>query len=240
MTQKPNYGIDAPAIIKKYTIFGLMNILAGILISIYTPQHWWWIVLTIGFYISSLFCFFPVLTILWGSLFFKFRERDWLFQNLPLSGDEKVLDLGCGHGLLSIAAAKKLTTGKVYSLDLWIQADQAFNSSEATQKNIDLENVSHKIEIHNGDMRQIPFANESFDVIVSSWAIHNLRKKEDRDSVLMEIKRVLKPGGRVAILDIEFAPTYANFFFTHGFSEVQRLGPRRTFGNKTYLVISTK
>jgi ubiquinone/menaquinone biosynthesis C-methylase UbiE len=182
----------------------------------------------------------PVITIPLGSLFFKFNDRDWLFDHLQLSGSENVLDVGCGHGLLLIGAAKRLTSGKAHGLDLWAQADQANNSKEATLRNARIEKVENKIEIHNGDMTMMPFADSTFDGVVSSWAIHNIYDRVEREKALAEINRVLKPGGKIAILDIDHAPSYRDYFQSRGLQNMKLLGPRFTFGNRTYLVLGQK
>jgi ubiquinone/menaquinone biosynthesis C-methylase UbiE len=187
--------------------------------------------------VTTISFFLPAITILLGSMFFKFRERDWLFDQLALKGNETVLDVGCGHGLLLIAAAKRIKSGKAIGIDLWVQADQADNSQEATLMNAKVEGVQDKVEIHSGDMRKLPLADKSIDVVVSSWAIHNIYDEQGREAALSEIKRVLKPEGRFAILDIDHAPSYREYFIKQGMQDVKLLGPRYTFGNKTYLVL---
>ena len=76
---------------------------------------------------------------LWGSRVGKLRLRDKLIGSIPWRGDELVLDVGCGHGLLLIAAAKRLRGGKAISVDLWKNQDQADNSREATWRNVEIE-----------------------------------------------------------------------------------------------------
>jgi cyclopropane fatty-acyl-phospholipid synthase-like methyltransferase len=56
---------------------------------------------------------------LWGSKFVKFRLRDKWLNSISWCGDEKVLDIGCGHGLMLIGAAKRLRDGKAIGIDLW-------------------------------------------------------------------------------------------------------------------------
>ena len=240
MREKPNYGLDAPATIKKWGAIGIVSLTIALALSIYSPSNWWGYIVTTIIYCVAFFFLMPTVTITMGSLWFKFRDRDWLFEQLALTGNEVVLDVGCGHGLLLIGAAKRLTSGKAHGIDLWVQEDQASNSRDATLENAVIEGVEGKIEIHSGDMRKMPFASGSFDTITSSWAIHNIHDKAEREKALQEIIRVLKSGGRLAILDIDHAPGYAEFFKNNGITDVQLLGPHYTFGNKTYLVLGKK
>src|SRR5712671_4004586 len=110
-----------------------------------------------------------------SSRFGKLHARDRLLAGLKLRGDEAVLDVGCGHGLLLIAAAKLLPRGHAVGIDLWSQWQQSDNSREATLRNAALEGVEDRVSVHDGDMRKIPFADRSFDVTVAHFAIHNAR-----------------------------------------------------------------
>ncbi len=145
----------------------------------------------------------------WGSKFGKLRLRDKIISSIPWRGDERVLDVGCGHGLMLIGAAKRLTSGKAVGIDLWQKEDQSDNSREATLQNVHLENVTDRIELLDGDARKLPFADKSFDVILSSWAIHNIYDRAGRETAIHEIVRVLKPGGRLLIADIRHTAQYA-------------------------------
>ena len=69
----------------------------------------------------------------WSSKVGKLSARDRLIEALSLRGDESVLDVGCGRGLLLIAAAKLLTTGKAVGVDLWSAKDQSDNLPESTR-----------------------------------------------------------------------------------------------------------
>jgi cyclopropane fatty-acyl-phospholipid synthase-like methyltransferase len=71
---------------------------------------------------------FGALLLLWSSLVGKFRARDALLNAVPWRGDEQVLDVGCGHGLMLIGAAKRLSTGRATGIDIWQDVDQANNS----------------------------------------------------------------------------------------------------------------
>ena len=154
----------------------------------------------------------------------KFIVWDELLSALKLTGAEQVLDVGCGRGAVLLLAAQRLTTGKATGIDLWQAQDQSGNAQEATKKNALAEGVGERVELHTGDMRKLPFADASFDVIVSSLAIHNVPDAAGRAESVREIARVLKPGGRVLLADFKFTKDYATTLTAAGLTDVQRRG----------------
>lgn len=225
-------------IVKRWGYFGVLGLVLTTILFRHLPSHWLCSILASLAYTASFFFLMPAITIAFGSFFLKFRERDWLLDQLQLEGDETVLDAGCGRGLLLIGAAKRLSTGKAHGLDMWAQEDQSSNCRKATRANAAIEGVAGKIEVHDGDMRRMPFEDARFDAVVSSWAIHNIYDARERERALREILRVLKPGGKLAILDIDHAQEYRDFYVQAGLKEVRLLGPRYTFGKKTYLLMA--
>ena len=141
------------------------------------------------------------------------------------SGDERVLDVGCGRGLMLIGAAKRLTTGRATGIDIWQAEDLSGNRPEATLENAEREGVRERIEVKTADMRKLPFDDGSFDVVVSCAAIHNLYEAGDRAQAIREVSRVLGPGGRAVIDDIRHLGEYAKTFGEEGF-DVRRSGSR--------------
>ena len=154
---------------------------------------------------------FAITTVLMlaSSRFGKLRARDRLLDRLALRGDETVLDVGCGHGLLLIGAAKRLPRGRAIGIDLWSQTDQYANSAAATLANADAEHVADRVTVRDGDMRQLPFDDASVDVVVSSLAIHNVPTAPERAQAIREIARVVRAGGQVALLDIAHVGSHA-------------------------------
>jgi SAM-dependent methyltransferase len=139
----------------------------------------------------------------------KFAVWAELLGRLPLRGDEHALDMGCGRGAILSMLAKMLPHGRAVGLDLWRPEDQSDNSPEATWRNLDAECVRNRCELLTADMRAVPFADSTFDLVVSSLTIHNIEGHQGRDQAVDEAVRVLKPGGRLLIADLIWTRAYA-------------------------------
>ncbi len=131
-----------------------------------------------------------------------------LLDELGLRGDEHVLDVGCGRGAVLMQAARRVPTGRAVGVDVWRRRDQSGNSRAAAERNAVAEGVRDQVELADADARDLPFASASFDVVVSSLAISNIRDAGGRAQALREAVRVLRPGGRLRIVD-EGADRYA-------------------------------
>ena len=107
----------------------------------------------------------------------KFRHRDRMLALVTWKGDEQVLDIGTGRGLLLIGAAKRLTSGRAVGIDIWNASDLSGNSEERTTQNVVLEGVAEKIELRSEDAREMHFTDASFDVVVSNLCLHNIGTK---------------------------------------------------------------
>jgi arsenite methyltransferase len=131
-----------------------------------------------------------------------------LLDELGLRGDEHVLDVGCGRGAVLMLAARQVLAGRAVGVDVWRRRDQSGNSRAAAERNAVAEGVRDRVELVDADARDLPFASASFDVVVSSLAISNIRDAGGRAQALREAVRVLRPGGRLRIVD-EGADRYA-------------------------------
>lgn len=208
--RRGSYGIDAP--------FGPAFMAAVAAFEIYfaiaSGKVWPWF--------AALFILTVLGLYLHASLRGKFVVWADVLEDLKLRGDERILDMGCGRGAVLLLAAQHLTTGRAVGVDLWRSVDQSGNSAAATQRNAELEVVADRVELHTADMTALPFAANSFDVVVSSLAIHNIPGNAGRAKAVGEAVRVLRPGGRLLIADVRGTRLYASHLRNIGMHEVTR------------------
>ena len=206
--RRGSYGVDAPGVLVAFGVaFGIM-----VAVAIVWRQ--------LGAVLWAAFSFVFLACYLHTTLRGKFRVWRELLDALALRGDERVLDLGCGRGAILLLAAERLTTGRAVGVDIWRSKDQSGNTRSATEANARAEGVADRVELHTADMAALPFASDSFDVVISNIAIHNVPTEAGRDRVIDEAVRVLKPGGRLRIADIQFARHYRNRLTAEGVADV--------------------
>jgi ubiquinone/menaquinone biosynthesis C-methylase UbiE len=157
----------------------------------------------------------------WSSRVAKLRLRDQLLDSLALRGDERILDVGCGRGLLAIGAAKRLKNGKVIGIDVWNPLDLSGNTPDAAKANVKMEGVADKVRIENGDAQKLVYPDNHYDVVVSSLVLHNIPEQDARAQAVREMVRVLKPGGKLAIFDLFRTGEYAEVLRASGAKDVE-------------------
>jgi len=219
MSARANFGIDAPGVIRNFLLLALVAALLAWASAHFLPSARGLPRMFGSF--AAWFVFFATL-MLWTSLVGKRVAARQLIAQAHLRGDERVLDVGCGRGLLLLGAAQSLPRGRALGLDLWNLSDLSGNERAATEANARALGVADRVEVVDGDMRKMPFADGEFDVVVSSLAVHNVYEGEGRDAALAEIARVLKPGGRVLLQDFRHTADYARALRAAGLGEVQR------------------
>lgn len=167
-----------------------------------------WLVLTVASY-------------LWTTRVGTFAVWSRLLGDLGLRGDEQVLDLGSGRGALLLMAAEPLPRGRAVGIDLWL-ADQTGNSPDATRRNAEREGVADRVELETGDITRLPFADTTFDLVISNLVLHNIPSVAGRRAAVDEAVRVLRPGGRLAIADLAHTNRHRVRLYEIGLTGVRR------------------
>ncbi len=228
MASRAKYGLDAPSVVRNLVLAGVAGLgtFATIATGLWSGQvPLGGVVLDVsGMALGvGIGCAGMAVYMAWSSRFGKLGERDRLLDRLALKGSERVLDVGCGRGLMLIGAAKRLTTGSAVGADIWQAEDLSGNRAEATLENARAEGVESRVRVETADMRALPFPDASFDVIVSKAAIHNLYEREDRTKALAEMVRVLAPGGQLLIDDIRHLREYETEVASRGLGDIRRI-----------------
>jgi arsenite methyltransferase len=221
-----NYGIDAPPVIRNLLIAGIASMLAGSVLDLILASIQPLVarILLIWGVAAGASMLITAALMIWSSKIGKLQLRERLIDSLSLQGLETVVDVGCGRGLLLNAAARRLTTGKAIGIDLWQGADQSGNKPEIALENAQIEGALDRVEVKTGDMRELPFGDQSVDAVVSSLAIHNIPDQGGRAKAVQEIARVLKPNGQVALLDFQRTDEYVQTLKGMGWHEVKLSG----------------
>lgn len=223
-----DYGYDAPYALLGFAVAAVVSIvlfIAGLRLHERS-------LIRVGTIYGAVFVLFTV-SFWYTTRRGKFVEWARVLAGLGIRGDERVLDLGCGRGAVLTMVARCLTSGRATGIDIWNTTDQSGSSASRCRENAAREGIADRITLATADMRALPFAAGSVDLVVSSLAIHNIRLAADRAQALAEAVLVLAPGGRLAIADIKHTRSYAKELSRLGLLDVTRrsLGWRFWYGN---------
>lgn len=168
-------------------------LLIGISIVFFMSKLFGWIIIGFGLY---------VLTSHGISVILIHQKREEDFPDLlKIEGNEYVLDVGCGLGRMSIAVAKRLKDGKVVGIDIWDKKELWGNSPERAYANAEIEGVREKVEFKYGNVLEIPFPDNTFDLVTCSSVLNNLNGDNRKIKALSGIRRVLKPRGKFLLIE---------------------------------------
>ena len=152
------------------------------------------------------------------------------------------LDVGCGSGALTIAAAKRNPAACMVGCDIWSGAYKAVFTKELCARNARAEGVTNA-RFEEGNAVQLPFADESFDAVTSNYVYHNITG-QDKQALLLETLRVLKKGGTFAIHDLMSKARYGDMeafaqrLLDQGYEEVRLIDTTRgAFMTRTEAVL---
>lgn len=181
-------------------------------------RRWW---LRAYAWVVAASCAVTLVDYLHATLRGKFRIWEEELDRLALRGDEMVVDLGCGRGAVLLAAAARLPRGRAVGVDVWRGVDQSGNRPGATLANAAALGLDTRVELHTADVRDLPLPSGCADVVVSSLVLHNLPDPAARAAALREAVRLLRPGGRLVLLDIAHVAHYAEVLTEAGLLDVR-------------------
>lgn len=216
MARRPDYGIDAPVRVRRLVVTSLLGAAVaagGAFVGLTLVVVAIAALVAVAGGAAAVAC-------LATSRIGKLREREHLLDLAELVGDEVLLDVGCGRGLLVVGAAKRLPAGEAVGVDKWSRKDLSSNTPAGPLHNARVEGV--KVQIETGDACDLPFDDDTFDVVVSSNVLHNLDGPGTRRRAIREIDRVLKPAGRLVLCDISHTDEYVAALRGAGWRRVER------------------
>lgn len=224
MAKRPDYGIDAPGVIRNLFIAGV----CGLGVALFAPAVIHLGGVAVGLrpigWSAGISCMASGLLMLLYAKWGKLLHRDRMLRLHVWRGDEQVLDVGTGRGLLLIGAAKKLETGRATGIDVWNKEDLSGNAPQRTQENLAMEGVAERCSLLSEAAQAMSFADGSFHVVLSNLCLHNIYDKPTRVQACREIARVLKPGGVAILSDYKLTGEYAATFRKEGL-QVERMMP---------------
>jgi arsenite methyltransferase len=229
--QKPDYGVDAPGVVRGLLGGGFAALCVSAVSTLWF--HGWLSLVSGLLVVIGIVLLILGISMLAYAYVGKHMLREHLLAQHEWRGDEVVLDIGAGRGLMAIGAALRVPHGKVIALDIWSQVDLSDNTPNELTKNAKLMSVAQTIEIVTGDARKLDMPDASVDVVLSVFCIHNIEPEQERAIACQEIARVLKPGGMAAIADFPSVSGYVDVFQRAGLTVV---GPFR--GETTSFTIS--
>lgn len=220
------YGIDAwyvPTLSAAGAIFFIV-----LTIKQSAPSKYIDIVFAIGLTLQVIFY-------LHTSLRGKFRIWRRLVAQLP-TPPERVLDVGCGRGMVLITALTAYQHAEGVGLDLWRSRDQTGNDPLTTMENAQLNHVEKRVQLVTESMADMSLPSDSFDAVLANVAIQNIKSRDGRRDAIANIYRVTKPGGQIRVVDIQFIKEYRDDLVALGAIDVKTkwFGMSGWFGNPLY------
>mmetsp|Transcript_5699 Transcript_5699/g.8868 ORF Transcript_5699/g.8868 Transcript_5699/m.8868 type:complete len:312 (+) Transcript_5699:102-1037(+) len=215
------YGIDAPMMVLRYFSMAMVAIITfRLVVLVESLNRRLKVCFMLVLLVVAVTLLMIVASMLHGSIVGKFQVVSQITTELDREGmlgaNVRVLDIGCGSGLLGLSIMKHLVSsgvsGELYCIDPWSSNDQSFNGEHNIYANAKLEGVpGSSIHTITGDARYMPKTwTDKFDIVVQALALHNIGEGNfsdywinERRKAISEVIRVTKSGGgRIVMWDI--------------------------------------
>lgn len=133
-----------------------------------------------------------------GITSFGKNNTELIFKELDLNQGDYFLDIGCGAGDYTIQAAKIIgSSGLAYALDKWAELEPILEKKTQSEN---LKNIKTIVADITG---LLPVEDKSIDVSLIAFVLHGMDKSKDLTRLFPELKRITKPGGRVAFIELK-------------------------------------
>jgi arsenite methyltransferase len=196
MIEKPKYGWYARDIIFVLSVISLIGLVATIS-GFFLQGLLGLVLLIVGIVILALFLWPSIgMTLLNAVAVKKIFDLPEEMKALQEIEDSKILDVGCGTGRTAIKIAKALNNGgHLTGIDIYEKHAISGNALDTVQKNARIEKVDDRTTFQYGSATDIPFEDETFDIVNISSVLHEIHEANGQEKAVKELYRVLKPEG---------------------------------------------
>jgi ubiquinone/menaquinone biosynthesis C-methylase UbiE len=138
----------------------------------------------------------------------KFQEKIYnlAIQHLGTDLKGKIIDIGCGNGVVAVKLAEKHENIEVTGIDYWGK-DWEY-SKNICEKNAQIAKVESRVHFKKDDAGSLDFEDATFDGAISNLTFHEVKSVPDKKLVIKEALRVVKPGGSFSFVDYFFEEKY--------------------------------
>ncbi len=202
MTTKARYRPPLAALQHRLLVLGVLGATAGAVAHV-GSHAWLGAFAALGLAVGAHLGIVGVVSLIsfawfrWLTRGLRFRNIERLLDALALRGDEILLDVGTGDGVVAIAAAKRLSRGSVIAIDDWRRPHGGGAPSANTARaNTAAEGVAARVDVRTLAFDKLDLPDTSIDVAVACFSLHHL-ERAPRERALLEMARVLRHGGRL-------------------------------------------